>query len=195
MRPTAAQKLWEITTHIGIVAPPISYSVDGTQYLSVLAGWGGGGVIEGSDAGISAASHYENQGHLFTFALGATGTLPEIPALERQIADPLPELDAPPDAATVGSALFSRYCLMCHGVLAISAGVVPDLRYASPDTHAHFNDIVRGGVRAHKGMASFADLLSAEDATAIHAYVIERARETQQAESAAGAGAGAPSVR
>jgi hypothetical protein len=31
-------------------------------------------------------------------------------------------------------------------------------------------------------MASFADLLKPDDVTAIHAYVIERARETKQAE-------------
>jgi quinohemoprotein ethanol dehydrogenase len=58
----SGEKLWEVTTNIGTVAPPISYSVDGTQYVSVLAGWGGGGVIEGADAGISAASRYVNRG-------------------------------------------------------------------------------------------------------------------------------------
>ncbi len=181
----SGEKLWEIVTNIGIVAPPISYSVDGTQYVSVLAGWGGGGVIEGSDAGISAASRYVNQGHLFTFALGATGKLPEIPLRKLEIADPLPELDVPPGAAKVGSALFHRYCLNCHGVLAVTSGVVPDLRYASRETHASFNDIVLGGTRAHNGMASFADLLNADDVSAIHAYVIQRARETKQAESKA----------
>jgi len=172
-------KLWEVTTNIGIVAPPISYSVDGKQYVSVLAGWGGGGVIEGNDAGISAASRYENQGHLFTFALGATATLPDVPRRKLEIADPLPDLGLPPEAAGRGSALFQRYCLMCHGVLAIGAGVNPDLRYASAETHANFDAIVLGGVRAHKGMASFADLLSADDVRSIHAYVIRRARETK----------------
>jgi quinohemoprotein ethanol dehydrogenase len=181
----SGQKLWEIVTNIGIVAPPISYSVGGTQYVSVLAGWGGGGVIEGNDAGISAASRYVNQGHLFTFALGANGTLPEIPLRKLEIADPLPELGLPPGAADRGSALFQRYCLMCHGVLAVTSGVIPDLRYSLPETHASFNDIVLGGTRAHKGMAIFADLLGADDVRAIHAYVIQRARETKQAESKA----------
>jgi mono/diheme cytochrome c family protein len=179
----SGEKLWEITTNIGIVAPPITYSVDGTQYVSVLAGWGGGGVIEGSDAGISAASRYVNQGHLFTFAIGANGKLPEVPLRELEIAEPLPELDVPPGTADAGSALFHRYCLNCHGVLAVTSGVVPDLRYASRETHASFNDIVLGGTRIHKGMASFADLLNAADVRAIHAYVIQRARETKQAES------------
>jgi quinohemoprotein ethanol dehydrogenase len=178
-------KLWEITTNIGIVAPPISYGIGGTQYLSVLAGWGGGGVIEGSDAGISAASRYVNQGHLFTFALGATGKLPEIPPRKLVIADPLPEIGAPPGAAAAGSALFHRFCVQCHGLLAVTSGVVPDLRFASSETHAHFTDIVLGGTRTHAGMASFADLLGEGEVRAIQAYVIQRARETKQAESAA----------
>jgi PQQ-dependent dehydrogenase (methanol/ethanol family) len=178
----SGEKLWEVETRIGIVAPPVSYSVDGVQYVSVLAGWGGGGVIEGNDAGISAASRYENQGHLLTFALGATGELPEVRERTLEVADPLPEIDAPPGAAAAGSALFHRFCMQCHGILAVTAGVVPDLRFASPETHASFADIVLGGTRAHAGMASFADLLDAEDVRAIHAYVVQRARETKAAE-------------
>jgi quinohemoprotein ethanol dehydrogenase len=180
----SGEKLWEITTNIGIVAPPVTWAADGKQYLSVLAGWGGGGVIEGSDAGISAASRYLNQGHLFTFALGATGSLPEVPLRKLEVADPLPEIDAPPGAADAGAALFARYCLMCHGVEAVTAGVVPDLRYASRETHADFADIVLGGIRAHAGMASFADLLGADDVRAIQAYVLRRARETKEQGSA-----------
>ena len=66
-----------------------------------------------------------------------------------------------------------------------SAGVVPDLRYASAETHANFAAIVLGGMRVHAGMASFADLLKPDDVHAIQAYVIQRARETKQAENAA----------
>jgi quinohemoprotein ethanol dehydrogenase len=45
------------------------------------------------------------------------------------------------------------------------------------ETHAAFKDIVLGGLRKDKGMASFADILSAEDADAIHAYLTARAVE------------------
>ncbi len=40
-----------------------------------------------------------------------------------------------------------------------------------------FNDIVLKGIRADKGMASFASLLKPEDVEAVHAYVISRANE------------------
>jgi mono/diheme cytochrome c family protein len=41
--------------------------------------------------------------------------------------------------------------------------------------HERWNDIVLGGTRAAKGMASFADQLDSDGARAIHAYVISRA--------------------
>ena len=47
----------------------------------------------------------------------------------------------------------------------------------SPATHAEFLAIVLAGSRAKKGMASFADTLSEEQAKAIHAYLIKRANE------------------
>jgi quinohemoprotein ethanol dehydrogenase len=73
--------------------------------------------------------------------------------------------------------------MFCHGIDAVTAGVVPDLRYSSLETHAHFADIVLGGTRQHLGMASFADKLDADDVRAIQAYVIRRAQETKAAEA------------
>ena len=47
----------------------------------------------------------------------------------------------------------------------------------SPETHTQFLDIVIGGARASKGMASFADVLSKADAEAIHGYIVKRANQ------------------
>jgi quinohemoprotein ethanol dehydrogenase len=176
-------KLWEVLVRVGIVAPPISYEVEGVQYVSVLAGWGGGGAIEGADIDISAAGKWENKGRLLSFKLGAEGELPEPAALTHTIAEPLPELDATPSELVRGEGLFNRYCLPCHGILAMTSGVVPDLRYASLEVHASFQDIVLGGVRVHKGMSSFADVLSVDDARLVHAYVVQRAIETRDEEA------------
>ena len=71
--------------------------------------------------------------------------------------------------------MFGSTCARCHGQLAV--GGVKDLRFMTRETHAAFNDIVLKGLRADKGMASFADLLSPADVEAIHAYVIARANE------------------
>ena len=181
------ERLWEVLVRVGIVAPPVSYSVDGVQYVSVLAGWGGGGAIEGGDLGISAAGKWDNHGRLLTFALDAAGEIPEPKALRRVVAQPLPELNVSGDQLSRGELLFNIYCLQCHGILAMTSGVVPDLRFASSDTHERFGDIVLGGTRQHKGMASFADALSIDDARFVHAYVIKRAQETLEEEQVDGA--------
>ncbi len=93
-------------------------------------------------------------------------------------AAPIP--DPPPLRATEatvqkGAEIFGRTCAQCHGQLAV--GGVKDLRQMTRETHAQFNDIVLKGTRVQKGMASFANLLSAEDVEAVHAYVISRAQE------------------
>jgi len=43
--------LWEAVTPTGIVAPPTTFTVDGKQYLAVLAGWGGD--VAGMNRGLS----------------------------------------------------------------------------------------------------------------------------------------------
>ncbi len=174
----SGERLWEVLVRVGIVAPPVTYEIDGVQYVSVLAGWGGGGVIEGGDLEVAAAGKWENRGRLLTFALGEKGTIPVPKPLERKLADPLPELGV--DAAGIkrGEGLFNAYCLPCHGILAMTTDVVPDLRFASAETHQQFLPIVLGGVRVHNGMASFSDVLSADEVTLVQAYIVERARAT-----------------
>jgi PQQ-dependent dehydrogenase (methanol/ethanol family) len=40
-RATDGKPLWSFDAGTGIMAPPVTYQVDGVQYVSVLAGWGG----------------------------------------------------------------------------------------------------------------------------------------------------------
>jgi quinohemoprotein ethanol dehydrogenase len=63
----------------------------------------------------------------------------------------------------------------CHGENAI--GGVKDLRFMTPQGHARFADVVLKGILQERGMASFADVLTPEDAEAIHAYLIARGNE------------------
>jgi quinohemoprotein ethanol dehydrogenase len=81
-----------------------------------------------------------------------------------------------------GQALYAQTCRTCHGDDA--RGGVKDLRYMSADTHKQFLDIVLGGARADKGMASFKDLLTRSQAEAIHSYLIARANEDWQDDAA-----------
>lgn len=74
-----------------------------------------------------------------------------------------------------GGELFAKNCALCHGQLA--RGGIKDLRLMSADTHGQFDAIVIGGARKSQGMASFADVLSKDDAAAIHAYLNARISE------------------
>ena len=39
----SGDKLWSVNLGLGISSPPITYTVDGRQYVTQLVGWGGGG--------------------------------------------------------------------------------------------------------------------------------------------------------
>ena len=73
---------------------------------------------------------------------------------------------------------------MCHGVGVVGGRVIRDLRYMDAATHERFDAIVLDGIYGNLGMAGFGDVLSRDDAAAIHAYVVSQARLAWQAEHA-----------
>ena len=169
-RATDGKVLWEMPVQSAPVAGPITFAVDGEQYIAVNAGWGGGAAQV--ERAIGTAMNRASA-RLLVFKLGGQATLPPLPAAA-PIPDP-PPLRATENVVRSGAGLFATTCSQCHGQLAV--GGVKDLRYMTPETHAAFGDIVLQGLRAEKGMASFASLLNATEVEAIHAYVISRANE------------------
>ena len=163
--------LWSRPTGVGIMAAPVSFAIDGEQYVSVVAGIGGAQGTLGTEL------KRANLGHVFTFKLHGQATLPEIPA--RAVAINESALtQANPDLSDAdverGQALYAYHCLRCHGVNAASSGVYPDLRGASVAVHQNWQAIVLDGVLENAGMAGFADVLSAQDSQDLHAYVIDQ---------------------
>jgi quinohemoprotein ethanol dehydrogenase len=169
-RATDGAPLWEMPTQSSPVAGPITYLLDGEQYIAVNAGWGGGAAQVERGAGIA---QNRAAARLLVFKRGAGVQLPPLPEAP-PVPDP-PPLRASEDTVQRGAKLFASTCAQCHGQLAV--GGVKDLRFMTRETHAAFNDIVLKGTRAEKGMASFASLLEADEVDAIHAYVISRAQE------------------
>ncbi len=170
----SGEQLWSTYANTGIMAPPVTFEVDGEQYVTVVGGWGiFMGVFEGDP---TADENRDAIGRILTYKLGAKGTLPRATAETR----PLPEL---PDIETMveqighGALLYGARCSWCHGVNARGTGSVPDLRYATKDTHAIWTAIVLDGVYVPRGMPVFGEVLTEEEALAIQAYVLDEARE------------------
>jgi quinohemoprotein ethanol dehydrogenase len=171
-RADTGEKAWEMPVQQVPISAPITYMANGEQYVAVNAGWGGGlAHVERS----AYTQMHLSKPRLLVFKLGGTAKLPPLPASSMVV----PELSAPPkltaaaDVVRRGEQLYGGNCALCHG--AAARGGIKDLRHMAPETHTTFLDIVLGGSRAGNGMASFADVLSREEAEAIHHYVIARA--------------------
>ncbi len=178
----SGEKLWETPVYAGIVAPPVTYRIDGQQYVAVMAGWGGA-VLAAGDPRTAAAAQRENEGRLLVFKLGGEAILPPLAEKNQEIPEPPQELVPRVSRRGIdeGRALYSDFCLTCHGALVISSGVLPDLRRMSAATHEQFQEIVREGLLKENGMAGFGDLLTRRDTDKIHAYIASRAREDRRA--------------
>jgi quinohemoprotein ethanol dehydrogenase len=162
--------IWEMPTQSAPVSGPITYMLDGVQYVAVNAGWGGGAAQVERGAGVEMP---RAAARLLVFKLDGKAQLPPMKAGEK-IPEP-PRLTATEDVVQKGGQLFGQTCAQCHGQQAI--GGVKDLRHMTKETHAEFLDIVLGGKKKALGMASFADILSKDEAEAIHSYLIARANE------------------
>ena len=171
-RADTGEKVWEMPVQNVPIAAPITYTVDGVQYIAVNAGWGGGlAHVERSNY----SELFLGRPRLMVFKLGGTAQLPPMPATSFVVPElaPPPAFTGTPEQVAQGEQLYAANCALCHG--AAARGGVKDLRHMMPATHAAFLDIVLGGARAQNGMASFADVLSREQAEAIHHYLISRA--------------------
>jgi mono/diheme cytochrome c family protein len=84
-----------------------------------------------------------------------------------------------------GEALYQRYCGACHGDVAVSGGVLPDLRYSNMLAGDQWLSIVINGALSSAGMVSFSKELTRDDAEAIRSYVIFRANQSLTESNAA----------
>jgi quinohemoprotein ethanol dehydrogenase len=166
------RSLAEIKIGTSIMAAPMTYELDGVQYVAVMAGLGG---VLGADAEGTAAYQYGNQGRIVTLRLGG-GPVPVPPEVSHAAAFPRPPVErfGAPELIERGNELFKRHCNHCH-LNQSATGVVPDLRRMTAQTHAEFEDIVLRGARASKGMGSFAQILGQDDVNAIHAAIVDAA--------------------
>ncbi|MDB5972540.1 MAG: qbdA [Hydrocarboniphaga sp.] len=166
-------KLWEFDAQTGIIAGAMSYRQDGEQYVAVLAGWGGGIPLVGGDA--SLAPGVRNISRLLVFKLGGKAQLPPLPSIAAPTRLPIPDHAHDSAALEQGRTLYHQNCGVCHGLGAVSGGVIPDLRHSPIPRTATFDAVVLKGALQSNGMPSFAGVITAEQLTMIQAYVLDAA--------------------
>jgi alcohol dehydrogenase (cytochrome c)/quinohemoprotein ethanol dehydrogenase len=170
------KQLWSFFGQTGIIAPPITYSVGGEQYVAVLAGWGGVWPLSPSGTLSGQAKPLPNVSRLLVFKLGGTAKLPPLDYTRRPL-DP-PPFTGPAAQVASGSYDYGRYCSQCHNDAAIGGTVTPDLRRSAVlDSADTWQTIVHDGALKDNGMVSFAPSLSRERIEAVRQYVIKRANE------------------
>ena len=176
--------LWSAEAQTGVVAAPVSYEVDGVQYVAVMVGRGGSWSMAGDEAS-TKGNDLPNISRLLVFALDGTAELPPVPPSPVRLLNPPPAIAAAETLAH-GEAVYGTYCGRCHGRAgAANFGILPDLRYSALlATSEAWAAVVLGGQLAANGMASFAPVVSADDADAIRAYVIAQAHAALTAQAA-----------
>lgn len=162
--------LWEVNIGSGIIGSPITYKLDGKQYVSIAAGWGGA-------AGLSSKFTEEiYPGTVYTFALNEKTPMPIfVKQAKKQLINQ--EFSATKEELSHGGTLYMQYCRTCHGPVAQGGGALPDLGYSSESIHKIFKDIVLKGLLLSKGMPNFGNRLSEKDVKDIHSYVLASAKE------------------
>jgi quinohemoprotein ethanol dehydrogenase len=159
-----------IQTGSHMMAAPMTYSINGEQYVAVQAGYGGTAITVGPIPPSSAARKFQNTNRIIAFKLGG-GAVPTPPARVE------PALTAPPKQIATraeidaGEIIFIAQCSRCHQ---LGPSVTPDLRRLNDGLHLAFKDILLRGVLAPAGMERFSDLLSEKDADNVHAYLIDQ---------------------
>jgi PQQ-dependent dehydrogenase (methanol/ethanol family) len=166
-------ELWSYDNQAATLAGPISYEVDGEQYVAVPAGYGtvfflvNGFFAPREGAPVNARVH--------AFKLGGTAPKPQMDF--RRIPTPQPPVvRVSADDYRRGAELYENYCLTCHGIAAITGGVLPDLR-KSGRLHdaALWKAAVVEAQLAAQGMPRFERYVTAADAELIRAYVARQA--------------------
>jgi quinohemoprotein ethanol dehydrogenase len=182
----SGEKVWDVDAQYPVLSGPISYEIDGQQYIAVTSGWGTALPLAG---GTGARPGSMENGRVIVYRIGGTAALP---AYEAVVAPPAPAAEDFGSVALVehGKEIYFNNCMVCHGDGAQSGGLTPDLRWSRYGAQrASWRSVVIDGQLAATGMAGFRNLISPDDAEAVRAYVVSRAHE----DAAAAAPAPAPS--
>lgn len=185
------RKLWSINTGSANDAVPITYEVNGVQYVLVPVGYGSGSRLFDKGSHMGTPASQRGPARLLAFRLNGTVPFPfphvVIPAVPRPPAETFSRAEV-----KAGQKLFVRFaCDDCHGPDADGDGAwtvhgaIPDLRFMPASVRRQFFAIVLAGTKAKKGMPCWGcggianwpfvhTKLTGTEALAIYDYLIDQ---------------------
>lgn len=174
----SGRELWHFEAGLGIIAPPVSFSWKGTQYISILVGWAGPNPY-GNGLMPTGWRWNAQPRRLLTFKLDGKAKLPPTAPYDETV-HPLddPELVLAKADISAGNALYHAGCHGCHGGgLQSSGSPAPDLRESaiSLDRKA-FWQVVHEGSLLSRGMPQFG-MFNRQQVDQIFSYIRAGARD------------------
>jgi quinohemoprotein ethanol dehydrogenase len=166
--------LWTFNAGLGISAPPITYKINGRQYIALLVGWGG--AFAGVGNKVLGWEYNRQMRRLLVFSLEGQATVPPQPPpyFAKPVIDKTFIVDEA--KAALGSETYGM-CDGCHGGNVVAMGMAPDLRASViPLSKEVFTNVVRNGLKADMGMPVFSEL-SDEQLEGLRHYIRKRAHE------------------
>ena len=163
---TNGDQLWEFKMDAGANAPPITYEVNGKQYISIYAA---GNTLAGTKHGDK----------IYTFSLeGKYGSVKDIPK-NKINTSPVKNTAAKTEKqktstndktktnVSAGESIYKNNCLACHGAEGAGGHNGPNLQKTNMDLDAIIKQVTNG-----KGqMPPFKDTLSADEIKSVAEYV------------------------
>ena len=161
---STGQQHWESPVGVGIVAAPATYEIDGVQYVSVAAGWGGGQAL------YDHAAERVGPGTVFTYALGGRAPLPEF--AEYPVGTLVAGVEYDPAQVQDGGELYYSNCLLCHGMPGVNnGGSIGNLGYISAEALTNLDVYLFDSIMVFQGMPDFSGKLTSNDAEKITAFI------------------------
>ncbi|MET0293171.1 MAG: PQQ-dependent dehydrogenase, methanol/ethanol family [Steroidobacteraceae bacterium] len=164
------ERIWSHETPNALMSAPITYSVDGEQYVLTVSGAGGVAIVASPQV-----MRERQPGRLIAFKLDGAAKLPADPAPVGPV--PMPTQTFPETQAALGKDLYTQQCARCHGIATRASNIIPDLRRSKAlGDAALWKSIVEDGVLSANGMIAWKSFLPPNGAEAIRAYVTGEAR-------------------
>ena len=181
VRADNGKEVWRYHLPNGVMAVPISYSVNGEQYIALATG--------SRAQSFSSKAYAPHVGRVVAFKLDGKATLPADP-------DPAPPLNPsstawPADRVARGGELYARYCYRCHLTPSKAPNIIPDLRRSGVlQDRDTWKAIVIDGILKDKGMIGWGQYLSPEQAETIRIYVDSEAQKARDGRASSTSGEG-----